>query len=170
MIDKPSEPEEILAIARASKGRRFLGLFSLGMLGVLVVGVALFRTPALEWRVFLLVVGFASFWMVEQMRRATVGQIELTETVLRDSDGTVIAWIDDIEGMDRGVFAFKPSNGFLLKTKQSAEKAWRPGMWWRMGRRIGIGGMAPGHHTKLMSEIIAVILARRDMEPDDRLD
>ena len=99
------------------------------------------------------------------MRRATSNAIELTATILRDSDGTVIARIEDIEHIDRGVFAFKPSNGFLLRTKAGTggTREWRPGLWWRMGRRIGIGGMTPGRQTKYMAEAIATIIATRDM-------
>jgi hypothetical protein len=43
---------------------------------------------------------------------------------------------------------------------------WRPGMWWRVGRRIGVGGMTPAHQCKHISEIIAVIMAKREIERD----
>lgn len=77
--------------------------------------------------VFLLAVGAASLWAAENMRRATTLTIELTEEGLRDSSGEVLARLDDIAGIDRGVFAFKPSNGFLLSTKTPATRVWRPG-------------------------------------------
>ena len=157
-------PDEILAIARASAGRRVLGLCSLVLLGGLLVYVALSQSPEPVWRVFLILVGLGALWLADRMRRATMGQIELTETALRDSDGTVIAELADIRGVDRGAFAFKPSNGFMLRTERANERDWRPGLWWRMGRRIGIGGMTPGHQTKVMSEIIAAQLAQREMD------
>ena len=157
-------PDEILATARASAGRRVLGLCSLILLGGLLVYVALSQSPEPVWRVFLILVGLGALWLADRMRRATMGQIELTETALRDSDGTVIAELADIRGVDRGAFAFKPSNGFMLRTERTNERAWRPGLWWRMGRRIGIGGMTPGHQTKVMSEIIAAHLAQREMD------
>lgn len=89
--------------------------------------------------------------------------IELTPTELRDGDGTVIARVADIEALDRGVFAFKPSNGFLLRTAAGTQdgNVWRPGLWWRIGRRVGIGGMTPGSQTKFMSEIISAMMASR---------
>ncbi len=158
-----TDPNEILAIAKAGAGRRFLGMGSLGLLGLLMIYIAIVQSPALEWRLFLFVLGVAVLWMVDKMRRATGTQIELTETELRDSDGTVIALIADIDGIDRGFFAFKPSNGFLLRTVTKAENVWRPGLWWRMGRRIGVGGMTPANQTKFMSEIIAGIKAQRDL-------
>jgi len=111
----------------------------------------------------LLAMGGLALWMADKMRRATAGAIELTATELRDSDGTVIARVEDIIGLDRGVFAFKPSNGFLLRTKPGTggDRIWRPGLWWRIGRRIGVGGMTPGSQTKFMSEIISAMMAER---------
>lgn len=166
MNDRALHDEEILATVAASGGRRFLGMLSLGGLGVIVIYLALTEQPDFAWRLFLLVLGGVAIWLADRMRRATTSRIELTETVLRDGDGTVIAEVADIEGMDRGFFAFKPSNGFLLRTRGAAPRAWRPGLWWRMGRRIGVGGMTPASQSKVMSEIIAVMLARRDLPPD----
>lgn len=157
--------DEVLATVRASAGRRYTGLLSLGFLGVFLFYMAFTSSPGLGWQVVLIILGVGAIWMAERMRRATSSAIELTSTVLRDSDGTVIARVEDIEHMDRGVFAFKPSNGFLLRTKAGTgrDRVWRPGLWWRMGRRIGIGGMTPGRQTKYMSEAIATIMATRDL-------
>jgi hypothetical protein len=163
------DKDEVLATVRASNGRRFLGLVSLALLGVMLIYIALTQPPAMGWHVFLLVVGVGALWIADTMRRATANAIELTPTELRDTDGTVIALVADIEGMDRGFFAFKPSNGFLLKTRVGASRQWRPGLWWRMGRRIGIGGMTPGSQTKFMSEILATMMALRDQQGNPNL-
>lgn len=157
------DENEVLAVVRASTGRRVLGIVSLGLLGVLLIYIALSQPPALGWQVFLIVVGAASLWCMEAMRRATASAVELTPKVLRDADGTVIAKVADIQGMDRGFFAFKPSNGFLLKTATPGPRMWRPGLWWRTGRRIGIGGMTPGSQTKFMSEVLAAMMASREV-------
>lgn len=158
------DTQEVLAVVQASNGRRFLGLASLAMLGILLLYIAFARPPDLGWQVFLIVVGGVSLWGADAMRRATASRVELTETEIRDADGTVIALVADVISMDRGAFAFKPSNGFLLKTKTPASRDWRPGLWWRMGRRIGIGGMTPGNQTKFMSEILAALMAKRDQQ------
>lgn len=154
--------QEILAVVRASSGRRFLGLGALSCLGLLLLYIAITRSPEFVWQVFLVVVAAAAFWFADAMRRGTASSVELTGNELRDADGTVIATIADIESIDRGVFAFKPSNGFLIKTKTPHPRVWRPGLWWRVGRRVGIGGMTPGHQTKFMSEILAAMMAERD--------
>lgn len=156
------DENEVLATVRASMGRRVLGVVSLGFLGVLLIYIAFVEPPAFGWQIFLLAVGVSALWCMEAMRRATASVVELTPKELRDADGTVIARVEDIVSMDRGFFAFKPSNGFLLKTRTGDSRQWRPGLWWRMGRRIGIGGMTPGSQTKYMSEILAAMMATRD--------
>ncbi|MGJ5620511.1 hypothetical protein [Sulfitobacter sp. MF3-043] len=154
--------QKVLAVVQASAGRRFLGLASLSLLGFLLIYIAIARSPEFIWQVFLIAVAVAALWSADAMRRGTASAVELTETELRDADGTLIARVADIESMDRGFFAFKPSNGFLIKTKTANRRVWRPGLWWRIGRRIGIGGMTPGHQTKLMSEMLAAMMAERD--------
>ncbi len=162
--DPTFDPDEVLATVKASMGRRVLGLGALGGLGVLVIVIAFVQPPAFGWQLFLIAFGVAALWMADAMRRATASRIELTGTEVRDGDGTVIARVEDIVGMDRGFFAFKPSNGFLLKTRAAGPRSWRPGLWWRIGRRIGIGGMTPGSQTKFMSEILSVLMAQRGDE------
>lgn len=161
--------DEIVATIRASEPRRYMGVGMLGMVGALVIYVALSTPPSAGWLVFLLVVGLSSIWLAARMWQATQYIIELTEEELRCSDGNVIARIDDIQSIDRGFFAFKPSNGFLIKTKTPASRIWRPGLWWRFGRQIGVGGVTPGSQSKAMSEILAAMVAMRSQGGDGRL-
>lgn len=153
---------DVLATVAASSGRRFLGIGLLSLLGVLVIYVAFASPPSFGWQVFLIALGVVALMMADAMRRSTAFTLELTRTELRDSSGIVLARVADIASIDRGTFAFKPSNGFLLRIKTPDTRTWRPGLWWRMGRRVGVGGMTPGRQTKYMSEIIAVMLAERD--------
>lgn len=158
------DKNEVLATVQASAGRRGLGMGCLVLLGGLLIYMAFARPPAFHWQIFLIGVGAGALWCADAMRRATASMVELTPEVLRDGDGTVIARVDQIEGIDRGFFAFKPSNGFLLKLKTSEGRVWRPGLWWRLGRRVGIGGMTPGSQTKFMSEILAAMMAEKDSQ------
>ena len=77
---------------------------------MLVLYVAVVSPPAPGWQVFLFVVGGGAIWMAERMRRATSRALELTRTELRDAGGAVLAPVDQIVSVDRGMFAFKPSN------------------------------------------------------------
>ena len=155
--------DEVIGTVSASIGRRVLGITSLALLGVMLIYVAATQPPAILGQFILLLTGGGAIWMADKMRRATSSVIEMTETELRDSSGVTICMIEDIEAIDRGFFAFKPSNGFLLKTKSPDTRMWRPGLWWRAGRRIGIGGMTPGNQTKFMSEILAATIAQRNL-------
>ncbi|MCV3272600.1 hypothetical protein [Roseobacter sinensis] len=158
-----SEPEpEVLATVQASLGRRILGIGLLGVLGVLVIYVAFMTPPSLGWQAFLIGLGVTALLVADAMRRSTSHVLELTRSELRERGGRVIAEVDTITGIDRGAFAFKPSNGFLLRLDAPGTRQWRPGLWWRVGRRVGVGGMTPGRQTKYMAEIIAVMLAERD--------
>ena len=154
--------ERVLARVQASPARRWTGVGMLGLIGALVIYVALVAPPAPVWQLFLVGVGGLALSMAARMWRATEAWIELTETELRDSNGDAIAAVADITGVERGAFAFKPSHGFLVRTRSPGPRAWRPGMWWRIGRRVGIGGVTPGAQTKAMSEILAAMLASRD--------
>jgi hypothetical protein len=154
--------DNVLTVVEASSVRRWMGVIMLGGLGGLVIYVALVAPPKLGWQVFLIIVGTLSLWMAEKMRRATEHRIELTETELRSSDGQILALVSEIESIDRGVFAFKPSNGFMVRTTVPQSRAWRPGLWWRMGRRIGVGGVTSAGQTKSMSEVLSALLAQRD--------
>lgn len=136
----------------------------LSTVGVLVLYVALAQPPEPVWQVFLLAVGGAAFWLAQRMWKATNDSIELTQTELRTGTGRLIAKVEDIEAIDQGVFAFKPSNGFLLKTKESAENSWAPGLWWRLGRRVGVGGMTTAAEAKFMLQLLHSLM----LNPADR--
>ena len=152
--------DEIVTTIEASLPRRFFGVAVLGFLGVFLVYIALTAPSGdLRWQFFLVLFGGGALWLAVKMWRATGMVIELTKTELRCSDGTVIARVDQIRSLDRGTFAFKPSNGFMLRLSDKAPRAWYPGLWWRMGRRVGIGGVTSAAQTKAMAEIIAAMIA-----------
>lgn len=146
------------SLSRAAR----VGLLSLAGLGLLLIYSALTRSPDPGWQIALALVGLGFIGIAELMRRSTASGVELTNKALRDADGRVIVRIDEIARIDQGAFAVKPSNGFLLKTNRRVAQGWRLGLWWSLGRRIGVGGMTPANETKLIAEIIRAKLAERD--------
>ncbi|MFD1508932.1 hypothetical protein [Lacimonas salitolerans] len=156
------ENDEILARVQVSQGRRLMGVAMLVGLGAMLLYLSVVQPPAgLGWRVFLVVFGVLAVFLGVRMHTATALDLELTADVLRDSSGTVLARVDQIEGIDRGIFAFKPSNGFLLRLSARQPRRWAPGLWWRMGRRVGVGGVTPRHQTKFMAEVIQAHIGDR---------
>ncbi|MEL7212740.1 MAG: hypothetical protein AAGK92_08770 [Pseudomonadota bacterium] len=161
-----SDPE-ILATLEASTPRRWFAVGVLSMLGVMLIVLGFNTAQAgLLYQAFLLLLGVLALMEARRLWRATEHALELTRDALRIRGGDIIAKIEDIEAVDRGVFAFKPSNGFLLRTKEKGSRVWYPGMFWRFGRRIGVGGATAASQAKFMSEIISAILAERQQGTD----
>ena len=145
-----------------SAPRRMFGTGVLYALGLLLLYVAATNPPSILYAVLLIGFGAASLYGGYRMWDVTGRRIELTEEELRLSDGTIICHVKDIHKIDRSFFAFKPSNGFLVSTKVSYPFHWAPGLWWRFGKRIGIGGVTPGSQSKIMADTIAALVAQRD--------
>jgi hypothetical protein len=160
MARKPKD--EVLARVAATSGRRFLGIGMLVVLALLVIYVAIASPPSIGWQIFLVVLGAGALMIAHTMTKSTRLTLELTREELRDDAGTVLVRIEDVVSIDRGAFAFKPSNGFLLRLSKPHSRDWRPGLWWRASKRIGVGGMTPLNQTKFMAEMIAMMLAERD--------
>jgi hypothetical protein len=158
-------PDTELARITASAPRRLIGVGTMLCLGALLVYVG-FATPgiALPYAVLLIGLGIAALWLSARMWQTTGHALVLTEEAFTDSDGTVIARLDEIEKVDRSMFAMKPSNGFVIILKEKAATAWRPGLWWRMGRRVAVGGVTAGSATKPVADMIALRIAQHPSE------
>lgn len=153
---------EVLAVLRSSAPRRLVGIGAAIGLGLFLLWLGFAWPPeGLGWRLFVPGFGAAMLWLAEMMRRATALRLELTREVLRDSSGRILARIEDISAIERGAFAVKPSSGFRLRLARPGAAAWAPGLWWRIGRNIGIGGMTGGNEAKYMAEVISAMLAER---------
>lgn len=153
---------DVIAYIRPSLARRVIGASMLGLLGLIVTYVALWQPPALGWQLFLLGMGAGALFLTVRLWHATGVSLELTREELRDSTGRHIVSVAQIDSVSRGVFAFKPSNGFMIILKESGPRAWAPGLWWRVGRRIGIGGVTSGHEARNFADILMMMLADRD--------
>lgn len=150
-----------------SAPRRVFGTGVMYMLGATLVYVGLTQANTAAFGFVLMVMGAVALYGGWKMWRVTGRMIELTENELRLSDGTLICKAVDLKKVDRSFFAFKPSNGFLVTTKISYPFAWAPGLWWRVGKRIGIGGVTPGAQGKMMADAISAMIAERDGLLDD---
>lgn len=155
--------ERELAEITASAPRRVIGVGAMLILGVLLLYLAMSSPPAnLFWQVFLLVIGGLALWLSQKMWRATAATLVLTETELREQGGPVLARIEDVVRVERGMLAMKPSNGFNLVLRDKAPRAWRPGLWWRMGRKVAVGGVTAGSQTRPVADIILLKVHQRD--------
>jgi len=150
--------EIVLATLQATPVRRIFAYGAVFVLGAMLILLAFVQPPAFGWQVFLVALGAGSLVVAERLRRASMLGLVLTEEVLRDTGGTVLAQLSDIRAIDRGALAFKPSNGFVLHLRTPAPRTWAPGLWWRFGKRVGVGGVTPSGPAKFMAEQIAMRL------------
>lgn len=151
-----------LARIEASAGRRGFGVFVLLALGGIVLWLGLFQDGgSTVWRLVMLLLGCGGLWAAWAMQKATMRALILTPEALVDSTGVELARVAQIVSVDRGTFAFKPSNGFLLRLSEKQPRLWQPGLYWRTGRRIGVGGVAHAAQSKIMADALAMMLAER---------
>ncbi len=159
---------KVVATITPSAARRAFAIALLIGLGLMLVYLAFAASgAALGWQGLLLGIGMLLLILADKMRRATRGRIEMTDTVLRDGAGREICRLDDIVSVERGVFAFKPAQGFLIRTVRRAKFAWEPGLWWRVGRKIGVGGVTSAGQSKYMAELIALRLQDKGAKSAD---
>lgn len=157
----------VLLRLHPSAGRRILALASLYALCLLTGWLAFTAAQRLGFVWTIGLTGFAVLvgYMAERMRKATQGAIELVDEGLRDTTGAWLAQYDQIRNVQRGTFAFKPSNGFTIELRDRADRGWAPGLWWRFGRRVGVGGTLSGRETRFLAETMALTLAQKQDEP-----
>ena len=82
------------------------------------------------------------------------GRLMLTKAGIEDQSGALLCPIDEIAKVDRSAFAFRPSTGFLIRLKSPAKSGWHPGLWWRFGTRLGIGGLTSSSQSKAMASLL----------------
>ncbi|MFN4153664.1 MAG: hypothetical protein ACK4HF_03335 [Paracoccaceae bacterium] len=163
MPDPRPDTTAILAELRPSPPRRVVGVAILAVLGTALVYLALaYPAAGIGWLAFLLGFGLASLWLAVRMWQSTARGLVLTREALSDQAGTVLARVDQIRAVNRGVFAFKPAGGFTLQLAQSAPRGWAPGLWWRLGRSVGVGGVTHRHEARYMAEVLDALIKPRD--------
>ncbi len=155
--------DKVVAEVACSAGRRLSGVVITAGLGAALIWSALAQPPeAAGWQALIVALGLVALVSAVRVYRATARKLVLTETQLRDDTGRALVAIDRIDRIERGMFAFKPSNGFVLRLKEPAPPAWQPGLWWRWGRKLAVGGVPSGHDTRALADAIQAMLDRRD--------
>lgn len=157
------EPDDIICDLRVSRPRHVIGFAFLAGLGGLLLYIA-FNSPPQNplWLVFLLVLSGAVLFLALRFWTAARAVVVLTNDGLFLEDGTLICAMSNIRSVERGAFAFKPSNGFMVRLKERTKAGWMPGLWWRVGRMVGVGGVTPAAQGKMMADMIAAIRSQSD--------
>lgn len=155
--------QDIVATLTPSLARRAMAVTALSLVGALLLWVAATTPPEkLGWLVFMVGVGALFIWVSWLLWKATGRQIVLTRDGIFDSSGACLARMDNITSVERGVFAFKPSGGFVVRLKTAPGRDWAPGLWWRFGKLLGVGGVTPNAQGKVLAEMITLVLQDRN--------
>lgn len=155
----------VIAHMYVSPLRRFVGLALQLLMGAGLILIAAARPPASPvYLLLLLVIGGAMLFSAWRFWQATSAGLVLTDTDLRDTNGTIICTLDEIDKIERGTFAIKPANGFTLRLKSRQRRGWAPGLWWRLGKMVGIGGATNRNAAKSLAEAIDVLKSPRGAE------
>jgi hypothetical protein len=161
MTDATAAPRIIARITPPS-ARRWFAILSVAALGGVLIWLGLAHPPQDTWALlFLLGFGALALYLADRLRQATEGALDLREDGLFDRKGRLLAPAEAILAVNRGVFAFKPSNGFVLVLDRSLGFAWEPGLWWRVGRRVGVGGVITSAEGRFMAEMAETLINRR---------
>ena len=160
-MDEQPEHDPV-AVIYASGVRRGVGMAVLVVLTVLLFWTAFASPPNAGWgREALAVFGIVMIAVTLWFHRKSTIAVIVTEDGMSDSNGRHLCDFDDVLRVERGAFAAKPSNGFVLKLKTRHAGAWAPGIYWQFGKRLGVGGVTPAGQTKFVAEYIAEVLNKK---------
>lgn len=166
--NEPIERPEPLARLPVKGPRRIAALGALCLLGLIVIRLAFHPDMSIGAQVILLGIAFVVLFGAYRLYLGTELDLILTKSGLEDLNGRVIAPLDNIKDIETGLFAVKPPSGFAIRLKTPMKAAWVPGVWWRLGRKVGVGGAVSAPDAKMMAEMLAVLIAKRDgLFPDD---
>lgn len=157
------DPDQVLALLEASASRRIMGVAVLALLAFFLLYLAVLYPPSsMLGRIFLIAFGAFALFGCIRLWQCTAITLELTSTQLREVGGRVLAEVSDVRSVSRGAFAFKPSNGFSLGLARPGGFVWAPGLWWRIGRRVGVGGVTAQQPARFMAETITAMIQPAD--------
>ena len=151
------DDDEILLSIGPSRARRMFAVFCFAALAFVLVGLLLQGDPNLLWQAIFLAAAMVSVYGAIRLYKGTDDEIELTRTELRTRSGRHLTTVENVKAVERGPFAFKPSNGFLVRLKQPSGRGWAPGLYWQRGRYLGIGGAINAGNTRAMAEILSAL-------------
>lgn len=154
--------ERIISTLKPSPARRILASGASAGLGLVLLWL-LVSQPGREPMLLigLLTMSALCFGFAVVTWRATAKGLILTDDVLREDQGRVLFQLADVARIERSLLGWKPAGGFAVVTTTPKPRAWVPGLWWRAGRRVMIGGATNGGEAKAMADLMQAELIRQ---------
>ncbi len=154
---------EILARLQIAPVRRWFGVIILALIGVGLIYSGLVYPPAaLLGRLAIFLLGFLMILQAYWNLQVRSGALVLKEDGLWVENGPQLAALDNIETVQVSAFSIKPSNGFAVVLRSPARLKWVPGLYWCVGRRIGVGGATHPAQAKAMAELLSTLIMDRE--------
>jgi hypothetical protein len=142
-----------------SPTRVLLAVSAAGGLALLLLAVAVLPALPFAARAVILAFGLGALLLALALWRARRGALVLDLRGIADETGARIATWPEIARAHQSPFGLRPSGGIGLQLRSAAVPGWRPGLWWRWGRRAGLGGMLGRAGAR---ELAAAILWQMD--------
>lgn len=153
---------EIIARLQIASGRRWAGVIVLGLIGAGLIYSGLAHPPAsVLGRLAIFLLGILLILQAYWNLRVKSGALILREDGLWVEGGPQLAPLDNIETVQVSAFSIKPSNGFAVVLKNPVPFKWVPGLYWCVGRRIGVGGATNPSQGKAMAELLSTLIIER---------
>ncbi|MCY4542472.1 MAG: hypothetical protein OXB95_08795 [Rhodobacteraceae bacterium] len=149
-----SRQNEAIATIAPSPARRAITTLLLLVLGGLLIDSSFANRSAVVFGSITMAIGVASIALAYVIYRTTRHSIELRGSAVVSTDGTLLAELDNISKIEIGLLDFKPASGFTIRLHEPMPAAWKVGLWWRIGRSVGIGGCTPKSDAKQFATIL----------------
>lgn len=153
------DKDKVIAMLAPSPFRRYFGIGGLAALGTIFAYVVMVTGLSSTLATITIVLAAVlSFVLAYRMFVATSDILQLKREGLFTTKNELVAQMDNIEKIELGIFVMKPSNGFLIVLKEPMDRRWQPGLWWRFGHRVGIGGVTSRPEGKAMADAMQILL------------
>lgn len=154
--------DAVIASATPTLPRRILGTAIIGVLGMMILALAKSASAQSNGAALVLVLIGVGFLVLSfRFWQTTASGLVLTASEIVETSGRRVVSLGDIDCLKRGTFAAKPATGFALILKGRGSAGWSPGLWWRLGARVGIGGALSRAELRAMSDRIEELLRNR---------
>ena len=153
---------EDIARLQVSAGRRWAGVVVLALIGLGLIYSGVVYPPAtVLGRIGLFLLGSLLLLQAYWNLRVRSGALILRDDGLWVDGGTRLVGLDNVVTIQTSPFSIKPSNGFAIILERPVGFKWVPGLYWSVGRRIGVGGATSPAQGKAMAELLSALIMDR---------
>ncbi len=97
-------------------------------------------------------------WLKRFLKKFSKIGFLINELGIFNLDESIICKIENIKKIDVSPYTFKSANGFIIFQKTKGSFKIVPGLYWRAGKRISIGGLISKNESKFLSSTLLEII------------